>query len=111
MSKRSRHLVDFNIAGMRFWDGATVLRKLKAGKKLDLVAEPDNPVDEDAIAIYRKNVKLGYVPREYNALLAQLFNFGHGNILECRILKVDKHADPWRQVRVGIYMTDNTTDE
>lgn len=28
-------------------------------------------------------------------------------VLECRIMQVDKKADPWKQVRVGIYVTDN----
>ena len=111
MSNRSRHMADFYIAGMRFWDGATVLSKLKPGKKLTLVAEPDNPVDADAVAIYRKGVKLGFVPSQFNEIPAQLLRFGHGDVLECRVLKVDPQADPWRQVYVGIYMTDHTVAE
>ena len=111
MSNRSRHMADFYIAGMRFWDGATVLSKLKPGKKLTLVAEPDNPVDADAVAIYRKGVKLGFVPSYLNEIPAQLLRFGHGDVLECRVLKVDPQADPWRQVYVGIYMTDHTVAE
>lgn len=108
MSTYSRYIADFNIAGMRFWDGATVLSKLKTGKGLDLVAEPGNPADPDAVAIYRKGVKLGYIPREENALPAQLLRFGHDDVLECRILKVDKDADTWKQVHVGLYVTDKT---
>ena len=108
MSTRSRHMADFHIAGMRFGEGAAVLSKLKPGKKLTLVAEPDNPADLDAVAIYRKKVKLGYIPQEHNSLFAQLIHFGHGDVIECRILKVDPQADPWRQVRVGVYMIDNS---
>ena len=82
-------------------------QKLKPGKKLELIAEPDNPHDPDAVAIYRKGVHLGYVPGDSNATIAQLLRFGHANVLECRIMQVDKKADPWKQVRVGIYVTDN----
>ncbi len=82
-------------------------KKLKPGKKLELIAEPDNPHDPDAVAIYRKGVHLGYVPGDSNATIAQLLRFGHANVLECRIMQVDKKADPWKQVRVGIYVTDN----
>lgn len=81
--------------------------KLKPGKELELIAEPDNPHDPDAVAIYRKGVHLGYVPGDGNATIAQLLRFGHANVLECRIMQVDKKADPWKQVRVGIYVTDN----
>ena len=39
MSSSSRYVADFNVAGMRYWDGAKVISKLKLGKKLRLVAE------------------------------------------------------------------------
>ena len=51
-------------------------------------------------------MKLGYIPRDQNDLAAQLLRFGHDGVLECRILKVDKKAETWNQVRVGLYMTD-----
>lgn len=105
MNTRSRYLADFNVAGMRYWDGAFVLGKLKPGKNLTLVAEPDNPHDEDAVAICHKGVKLGYIPRSCNTLPAQLLQFGHDDVIECRILKVDATAEPWNQVRVGLYLT------
>ena len=38
MSSSSRYVADFNIAGMRYWDGAKVIFKLKLGKKLRIVA-------------------------------------------------------------------------
>ena len=90
MSSSSRYVADFNVAGMRYWDGAKVISKLKSGKRLRLVAEPHNPADPNAVAIYRKDAKLGYIPRDQNDLAAQLLRFGHGDVLECRILKVDK---------------------
>lgn len=106
MEARSRHIADFDVAGMRYWDGATVLDKLKVGKRLDLIAEPDNPADPDAVAICRKGVKIGYVPRANNELPAQLLRFGHADVLECRIIAVDREAATWRQVHVGLYITD-----
>ncbi len=108
MESRTRYIADFDIAGMRYWDGATVLSALKVGEGLSLVAESDNAADPDAVAIYRDGVKLGYVPRSENGLVAQLLHFGHRDVLECRILKVDPAADTWKQVRVGLYVTDKT---
>lgn len=103
----SRLLVDFYVAGMRHWEGATVLDQLKAGKKLKLKYERNNPYDTNAVAIYYKGTKLGYVPRDHNYLPAKLMRFGHKGILEARIIKVDKKANTWNQVRVGIYLVDN----
>ena len=108
MAAQSRYMDDFNVAGMHYWDGATVLDKLKPGKKLRLVAEPRNRHDPNAVAIYRKDVKIGYVPRANNAMIAQLLRFGHHDVVECRILKVDSEADTWNQVRGGLYMVDKT---
>ena len=104
MSSSSRYVADFNVAGMRYWDGAKVISKLKPGKRLRLVAEPHNPADPNAVAIYRKDVKLGYIPRDQNDLAAQLLRFGHDDV-------VDKKAETWNQVRVGLYMTDKVKGE
>ena len=90
MYEPSKIMQSFFIAGFQYHDGALALKKLKAGKKLELVAEPDNPHDPDAVAIYRKGVHLGYVPGDSNATIAQLLRFGHANVLECRIMQVDK---------------------
>ena len=57
-------------------------------------------------SIRRKGVHLGYVPRARNATIAQLLRFGHNNVFECRVMKVDKSADPRNQVHVGIYVVD-----
>ena len=104
----SRHLMDFNISGTRYWDAALVVEELKAGKMLTLVAEPDNPHDDDAVAICHNGIKLGYVPRACNNLVAQLFRFGHTDVLECRILKVDPTAETYDQIHVGLYFTDKS---
>ena len=102
----SRRMLSFYIRGFQYWDGALVLKKLKPGKKLALVAEPDNPYDPNAVRIERRGTKLGYVPRKSNEAVARLLAFGHGDALECRVLSVDRGASPWEQVRVAIDVTD-----
>lgn len=62
MYEPSRVLLSFHIAGFQYADGALVLGDLKAGDKLTLCAERDNPHDPEAVAIYYGNTKLGYVP-------------------------------------------------
>lgn len=108
MSIYSRHITDFNVAGMRYWDGALVLDELKVGANLTIIVEENNPHDPDAVALYWENTKIGYIPKDSNWLPAQLLRFGHHNVLECRILKVNTEADTWKQVQAGIYVTDKT---
>lgn len=35
-----------------------------------------------------------------------LLHFGHADALEARILQANPEADPWKQVRIGLYMAD-----
>ena len=51
MYEPSRVLLSFYIAGFQYADGALVLGNLKAGDKLTLCAERDNPHDPEAVAI------------------------------------------------------------
>ena len=105
MYEPTRNVTSFCIAGFKHHEGAFVLGKLKVGKKLELVPEFDNPYDPCAMAIYRKGVKLGYVPKDENYMLSLLSFYGH-DVFECRVMQVNPEADPWNQVRVGIYVKD-----
>lgn len=111
MNTFSRYFADCDVAGMRYWDGALVLEELKAGMTLELEAEPTNPFDPDAVALYWEGTKIGYLPREVNALPALLLRFGHVDVLECRILSVNREATTWKQIHVGLYVTDQSDDE
>ena len=106
MYEPSRRISTFHIAGFQHHDGALVLGKLKPGKRLKLVPEPDNPHDPDAIELRYKKAKLGYVPRSENGMLAAMAHHGHKGVFEARVLQVDPEVDLWRQVRVGIYVAD-----
>ena len=46
-----------------------------------------------------------------NFLIAQLLRFGHNDVVECRILKVNAKGETWKQVRVGLYVVDKTKTE
>ena len=71
------------LAGFRHYDGAEVLRDLKPGARLELVREPDNPYDANAVRVEWRGVKLGYVPRRDNAAVARQMD--RGAALEARL--------------------------
>lgn len=106
MYEPSRVLSSFHIAGFQYGDGALVLSELRPGELLSLQPEPDNPHDPEAVAIYRGDVRLGYVPAGETPMLSAMLHYGHGKAFEIRIQQVAPERSPWHQVRVGLYVTD-----
>ena len=107
MYEPSRLVKTFHIAGFQYYDGAFVLDKLKPGKKLKMVPDPKNPYDSYAIELRYKKAKLGFVPRTENEMMALMAFYGHKGVFEARVLQVDPEAEPWHQVRVGVYVADS----
>lgn len=78
---------------------------LRPGERLELVRIPDNPSDPNAIKIYTKDrVKLGYVPRKDNQILARLMDAGK---LLYGTLREKEWQQDWLRLGVDIYMTDD----
>lgn len=102
----SRHFMDFHVTGFAYYDGLEVIGKLKLGKVVDLVVEPDNPHDPEAVAIYYRGTKLGYAPQGKNTLLSTFLYFGHENLFEARIQAVNLESHPERQFRVVVKVKD-----
>ena len=105
MSKPKRireHLSNFNIAGFGYYEGSIVFSELKIGTELELLPEPYNKYDSDAIAIYFQDTKLGFMPRDENRMIAKLLKLGFTNF-EVRVQKIDPTEDPEAQVRVILF--------
>jgi len=107
MYERSRNILDCHIAGFNYYDGLDVLKKLKLGAVVTLKSEPENPYDPNAISIYYKTTKLGYVPRAKNALLSDLLYFGYGSVFEARINARNLETHPENQFRIVVKIKDN----
>lgn len=105
----SRLLLDFHIAGFAYYDGLAVIHKLTVGKTVQLVAEPDNPYDAQAVAIYYKTHKLGYVPHQHNEWLSKFLYFGYQDAFEAHIQTANTENHPERQFRVAVQLKNNKT--
>jgi len=88
------------IAGFQYYGGEKILPQLREGQPLRLIRERRNRHDERAIAIYRKEHKLGYIPRADNSVLANLMDEGY--TLKAEIGWLDRDAAPWEKVGVLI---------
>lgn len=101
------HLDNFHIAGYTYWDGCEAFEHLKIGTNLDLVREKDNHFDPYAVAIYYKDLKLGYIPSDSNKEISEYLDMGWGDIYEVRVTRVSPDAHPETQVEVVVYIKRN----
>lgn len=110
----SREIFLFNtyIAGLPYVrDIKKLSRKLHVGDEVLLIREPSNTHDELAIVVHNtKDMKLGYVPRINNGVIARLMDAGK-NII-ARVSKVEDRAKEDRNatyalsIYIDIYMID-----
>ncbi|OGA23463.1 MAG: hypothetical protein A3I02_13115 [Betaproteobacteria bacterium RIFCSPLOWO2_02_FULL_67_26] len=84
------------LAGFRHHDGREIWRDMKVGDRLQLVREPDNPYDANAVRVDWRGVILGYVPRRDNAAVARQMD--RGAALEARVAGLRENRN--RSVRV-----------
>jgi signal recognition particle subunit SEC65 len=99
----------FYIAGVQFHDMKKVLNDLKIGDELDLIREPDNKYDPNAVRIEFGGVMLGYVPKKFSAEVSGALEIGVE--LECVIDKVNPKAKPWEQCKVTVKKIEEDTEQ
>ena len=102
--EKRKHYLYCNIAGFMYWDGCEAFGELEVGKKLELVRESENKYDPEAVAIYFKDFKLGFVPRGDNECLSHFLDMGYTDLFEVRVARLCEDAHPDKQVFVNIYI-------
>ncbi len=90
----------FHIAGFPFYHGMGVIRGIREGDLLQLVAEPTSPHDRYAVEVYRGRHKLGYVPRSDNRHISRLLR--QGARLRCEVIEADPEDSPWHMLKVVV---------
>jgi HIRAN domain-containing protein len=79
------------LAGFRHYDGHEFWRDIRAGDRLELVREPENPYDAGAIRVEWRGRKLGYVPQRDNAAIARQLD--RGTSLAARIAALRRNRN------------------
>ncbi|NJN27028.1 MAG: DNA-binding protein [Cyclobacteriaceae bacterium] len=105
--KTDRHLASFSLAGFTYYDGAEVFGQLKVGSKLKMKAEPNNRYDARAVALYYDGRKLGFVPRNENAIISKLLNLGYTQIFQAFINRISPTEGPEAQIGVTVKIKRN----
>jgi hypothetical protein len=90
------------LAGIQFYTAKEWWAEMHVDDRLQLVREPDNRHDANAIRVEWKGHKLGYVPRRENQAVAQ--EMDRGAHLEAGISKLQRHRSPWQRLKMDIYV-------
>lgn len=94
----------FYIAGVKFHSLKKCIGELKKGDNLELVPEPSNRFDPNAVRIeYNSEIDTfmtGYVPKKFSSEIAGMIAIGTG--LECKIIQLTPTAKPWEMCKVEV---------
>lgn len=99
------------VAGFQYYDGLKSLEYMKTGDVLNLIREPENAYDDNAIALYWQNQKIGFVPRDINAVLAALLDAKDLELI-AEITYLEKNVETWECVAFAIsYLKERKNNE
>ncbi|UCV03111.1 HIRAN domain-containing protein [Dechloromonas denitrificans] len=90
------------LAGSQYYAVGEQWSQMRVGDRLDLVREPDNRHDRNAIRVEWRGHQLGYVPRRENRMLAAAMD--QGERLVARIAKLREDANPWQRVEFEVFI-------
>jgi hypothetical protein len=90
------------LAGFRYHEAAKVWDELRVGDRLDLVREPANPYDFNAVRVEWRGRMLGYVPRAENQALAWAMD--RGETVSARVSALRAHANPRRRLEFEVFV-------
>lgn len=90
------------LAGFQYHQGEALWEQMAVGNRLELVREPANPFDGNAIRIDWNGRKLGYMPRIQNQATARLLD--EGTRLEAQIAGLKESRNPWDRVEVEVWL-------
>lgn len=90
------------VAGFEFYDGDQLWDSLRPNDTLQLVPEPENPHDNQAVKVMWNDNQLGYVPRRDNTAISQMLD--RRQQLIARIGELQESSDPWARVTMEIYL-------
>ncbi len=101
ISNKQKELFRFNLAGVQYSDYQQCSR-LKAGAKLTLTWERNNPHDNKAIRVNCDGVKLGYVPAN-TAFQNALHSLRQQNSkVEATVVAFNKTNPTWNMICIKV---------
>ena len=95
---------EFYVAGVKFHEAHKVISLLEKEMAFDLVPEPTNKYDSNAVKLVwdleDDTYMIGYVPKKISAEVAAFLEYAEEPI--CEIIEVTPSNKPWEQIKVVI---------
>ncbi len=92
-------LATLKVAGLQY--GEVVDEVFVPTQKLEFKREAHNAYDKYAVAIYKDEKKVGYIPKENARIIASLLD--NGVKLDVEVRYFDKEKDVWDRLWVGVW--------
>ena len=90
------------LAGFRHHCAPQVWTALHGQDLLSLAREEQNPYDPDAVALYWRGYKLGYLPKGENFLVARLLDADRSH--SARVRRLEPNAPHNPRIRVAVLL-------
>ena len=95
-------LQEARLAGFQHHNGRRVWRYLQEGETLRFKREPFNFHDQNAVAVYFRNEKLGYLPQNQNQIAAQMLD--RGETLIGKIKQLIASNNPRERISLQVWL-------
>ncbi|GBL05193.1 HIRAN domain-containing protein [Glaciecola sp. KUL10] len=99
--EQQTNILESYIAGLPYYQSNEVVDELVNEASISLRREASNPHDKNAIEIFYKNTKLGYVPKVNNVASAKLLD--DKRELSAFIIDAD-NSTYYREVKFAVYL-------
>jgi hypothetical protein len=90
------------LAGFRYGEAPRIWQEMRPGDALELVREPDNPHDANAVRVEWRGRRLGYVPRSENGALAWAMD--RGAPARARLVRLTPHPNPRKRIEFEVFI-------
>ena len=90
-----------HVAGVQYSDYQLIT--IKAGDEVELRRETSNPVDAEAVAVYVKDTRVGYIKRPHNRRLIGLKR--DGAVFSGKVVSFNKNNPSWQAIVISVDVT------
>ena len=90
-----------SVAGFQYYSGEAVWSRITVDDELELRRQPDNEYDENAIEVFWRQKKLGYVPASENLTVSRMMD--RGQEFAATIAEKNDSEIPWDCIEMNIY--------
>lgn len=90
------------LAGSQYYALEQSWSELRVGDRVQLVRDPGNRHDANAVRVEWRGRPLGHLPRAHNQPIAEAMDAGRR--IGARIISLRPHPDPWQRVVLEVFV-------